>query len=754
LPSFASETRTAMLDIMAKQLHTCESAKVPTIEMKGSCRGVVFYSSGRTVENITKWSHFSLDSWEKQEGLADSLVNELTSSKSKYRGGFASGSRRLNSRATEACKNAAKTFACATHFPYCPYDNSGVAPIPVCQQTCVDVKYQCSLDNLDCSSNAGWRSNGNHCFQMPDGGSFLLSSEQGPYYYLPTWYLITSVFWTFLLILWCYLNFRDMKQCSKCHPAITARREAAEARAIAAGGPNRPRQPSIATRLHRFMLTVPFIKLLIVWFAAAFWIDCAATGLCSFWMGVFWVNMQLIYETSYILIFVLISKGWCITTAHLSREQWRSVLMSVCTFYMAESMLLVFKSYMQWSYWLFTALLYMSFLLTIFKNTQDNVSVIQRQLDHADNERLNVLGQLLLNKLMLLRLFQYILICYTIFELLIHTIFDAGMRELNTTIIAHETMEMVTACCLGYIICPNVLSRLYYQGLGPQMNATNEIIPFFQATLRYKGASKSHSTSNVDNINSEGKNELTATMDEAGAQNVNGSRSRRSSSSSSSSASIGDSKDFEKSLQKSTNVRRLSKLSKIRRLSKSSVSVASPLRSSLVSQGEMKEGGARINSSTIDNSPSDSTNSNNGGSSVVQIKPVHRPKWLLSQRNQGSEEGNSKTETATLVIVQNPSRVDIQMAARCRHTVGSYRMGIGPRSSVLISKQVSDDRSEYTDEDTSDSEDDEENVVIMRGRSNSSERRGSTNKNSYSRAVEMTTLSRRPPPPPPPPPTW
>jgi hypothetical protein len=286
------------------------------------------------------------------------------------------------------------------------------------------------------------------------------------------------------------------------------------------------------------------------------------------------------------------------------------------------------------------------------------------------------------------------------------------------------------------------------------MNATNEIIPFFQATLRYKGASKSHSTSNVDNINSEGKNELTATMDEAGAQNVNGSRSRRSSSSSSSSASIGDSKDFEKSLQKSTNVRRLSKLSKIRRLSKSSVSVASPLRSSLVSQGEMKEGGARINSSTIDNSPSDSTNSNNGGSSVVQIKPVHRPKWLLSQRNQGSEEGNSKTETATLVIVQNPSRVDIQMAARCRHTVGSYRMGIGPRSSVLISKQVSDDRSEYTDEDTSDSEDDEENVVIMRGRSNSSERRGSTNKNSYSRAVEMTTLSRRPPPPPPPPPTW
>ena len=415
---------------------TCESASVPATAMKSACRGLIFYSAGRNKMNTSQYSNFGLETWETQEGKADTLVGALLT-----------GNTRLGQ--TDSCATAAKAFSCALHFPYCPYALAGVSHIPACQTTCLEVQTQCGLkDSLDCSTTAGWRANGDHCFQMPNSGAFLLDSEQGPYYNLPGWYVSIAFIWTVLMCVWLYLNFRTHTRCSRCHACINPRAAtaaaaatvAAAAAAAAANTPPPPPPAPSATRLHRFMVAVPLIKVIIVWFAAAFWIGCESNGLCSFWIGVLWVNMQLIYETSYILVFVLISKGWCITTQYMTREQWRSVLMSVCIFYMAESMLLVFKSYLKWSYWMFTAVLYFSFIASIYQSTASNVAVLQRQLDLADGERLNVLAQLLLRKLMLLRLFQYLLCAYAISELLVHLIFDAGMKELNTTIVLHEGM--------------------------------------------------------------------------------------------------------------------------------------------------------------------------------------------------------------------------------------------------------------------------------------------------------------------------
>ena len=812
------------------EMYTCEGSSVPNTQMKESCRGIIFYSAGRIMENVTKWSNFGLDSWEQQEKKANTLVS-LINTGGFQANGFQNG--RQLADVTDACKEAAKTFSCAIHFPYCPFVGSGISHIPVCQRTCLEVKDHCGLTSLDCSLEAGWRAGGDHCFQMPDSGSFLLSTEQGPYYNLPSWYVAIALVWSLLLFLWCYFNYRDHKCCERCHPRATEqaaeRAAAASAAAALAGVPRPPVPPSIATRLHRFMISVPLIKLLIVWFAAGFWIGCEANGLCSFWTGVLWVNMQLIYETSYILIFVLISKGWCITTEHITREQWRSVLMSVCTFYMAESMLLVFKEYMQWTYWMFTAVLYLSFIFSIFRTTEEHVVVLQTQLDHADGERLNVLGQLLLKKLMLLRLFQYLLIGYTISELSIHFIFDAGMQELNTTIVLHEWMEIITAFCLGYICCPDVTSRLYYQGVGPRMNADMQIIPFFKATLIYGGGgggggggsihrptkeneqrlSTSSSTSSLTmiddvDINMVGQNELIATIDEDEEEKVHGggggsSGSRRSSFSKEENRGEQGGKE---ELQKSSHVRRLSKLSKLRRLSKSSVASTSSLRSSLVSngsggdgeneahgiEGEMKQDDRPRTETAGSRSRSDSTASAgsrrgsevHGGStsSVVEIKPVRRPRWLFAKRDLESKQGNTSNGMTTLVIVQNPSRVDIQMAARCMHTRGTYRIdGVIARrvrqnstSSRHLEAGGTDAESDASSDETSSDDD----VEIMRGRANSSDgnesRRSSTSsrRGSNNRAIEMTTFSsagsagrrvsgadnNRRAPPPPPPPTW
>jgi hypothetical protein len=97
------------------EMYTCEGSSVPNTQMKESCRGIIFYSAGRIMENVTKWSNFGLDSWEQQEKKANTLVS-LINTGGFQANGFQNG--RQLADVTDACKEAAKTFSCAIHFPY------------------------------------------------------------------------------------------------------------------------------------------------------------------------------------------------------------------------------------------------------------------------------------------------------------------------------------------------------------------------------------------------------------------------------------------------------------------------------------------------------------------------------------------------------------------------------------------------------------------------------------------------------------
>jgi len=627
----------------------------------------------------------------------------------------------------------------------------------------------------------------------------LLSTDVGPYYDLPSAYVVVAFVWSILVVGWLAGLLRH-------------------------GFSN-------ATRLHRFMLSVPLIKLFIVSVAASFWVGCERDGLCSFWLGVLWVNMQLIYETSYILIFVLLSKGWCITSEHLTRTEWRSVLMSVCIFYMAESMLLVFKEYMGWAYWVFTCILFGTFIVSIFRGVSEHVLVLRRQLDHADTERLNVLAQLVFGKLRVLRIFQYVLVFYSIMELVVHLIIDVGTNQLNTTMIMHEWVEIIVAVVLGYICVPNLTSSLYYQGLGPALNQNMRVIPFFKATLWYNNKTKTISTINTNNVTDQNDDEnqnRNTTEKSDGMEDVNimdidstvvaeaGEESMQGL------PQLGMSQEekekekqqFQKNTsnnQKSKHVRRLSFK---RRLSKrSSVASDSSLRSSMLDnegdnesntstnggEGETKNENSEVPSynNILDGASGASGESSDSNTMVsthsirpsqeaasatlqVEIQPIARPRWMFVKRDVDDER--SRSDRTTLVIVQNPSRVDIQMAARVTHSRGSFVIGnssrgrggsttskLRPKNATPLNRTPATNNdngngngnvqgsSEGSDEEEeSDESDDDE--ILMRGRANSSEdkRRRPSN---VSRDVEMTTIrrasgSRGRPAPPPAPPVW
>ena len=76
-----------------------------------------------------------------------------------------------------------------------------------------------------------------------------------------------------------------------------------------------------------------------------------------------------------------------------------------------------------------------TFIVSIFRGVSEHVLVLRRQLDHADTERLNVLAQLVFGKLRVLRIFQYVLVFYSIMELVVHLIIDVGTNQLNTTMV-------------------------------------------------------------------------------------------------------------------------------------------------------------------------------------------------------------------------------------------------------------------------------------------------------------------------------
>ena len=65
-----------------------------------------------------------------------------------------------------------------------------------------------------------------------------------------------------------------------------------------------------------------------------FWSTCNQRGACSFWIGVTWLNCQLVFEMLVFAGFTLIAKGW---------REWGNALILTCFFYILSSTLLALK---------------------------------------------------------------------------------------------------------------------------------------------------------------------------------------------------------------------------------------------------------------------------------------------------------------------------------------------------------------------------------------------------------------------------
>ena len=111
------------------------------------------------------------------------------------------------------------------------------------------------------------------------------------------------------------------------------------------------------------MLTlVPVMKVITEVVSCAWWTTCVQWGACSFWLGIITVNVELLFETVFFAAFVVLGKGWCVTREDLTRDEWRSLMISLCGFYLFDSLLLVFKEYIGFMFWLLTSILYFTLM--------------------------------------------------------------------------------------------------------------------------------------------------------------------------------------------------------------------------------------------------------------------------------------------------------------------------------------------------------------------------------------------------------
>jgi hypothetical protein len=63
------------------------------------------------------------------------------------------------------------------------------------------------------------------------------------------------------------------------------------------------------TPLTKLVSAVAVSKLLVLVFSITFWLTCLAWRMCSFWIAILWINVNLLYEITYFFCFLIVSKG-------------------------------------------------------------------------------------------------------------------------------------------------------------------------------------------------------------------------------------------------------------------------------------------------------------------------------------------------------------------------------------------------------------------------------------------------------------
>eukprot|EP00947_MAST-08B_sp_MAST-8B-sp1_P003781 g3781.t1 len=337
---------------------SCEGATKPAFFRGAFCAGAGKYDAARRFRNISQWD---FESYEEQEKRAMQLFTELTGVDDlQFALSYGASSSKSRNGISLDCLTFVKDLVCSQHFPQCLVPKARVSYRGVCGYQCVSVFLDLDMEMSARRYCGSYGLTDRSCYEFEMDGLTFLDRDKMPIHMLPGLYAVLGAIWTLLCVAW-LLN--------------------------ACACPSR----AYASPLSRMLTAIPLLKVVLVLTTMGWWSTCAQWGgACSFWLGIVVVNIELLFETAFFTAFVLVAKGWCITREDMPRDEWRSLLLALCGFYLVDSLILVFRSYMGFVIsWIFTALVYLSLLVFVHRGVQRNLRTlrsIMHVIQMADSE--------------------------------------------------------------------------------------------------------------------------------------------------------------------------------------------------------------------------------------------------------------------------------------------------------------------------------------------------------------------------------
>jgi hypothetical protein len=352
------------------------------------------------------------------------------------------------SASTKMCKDVSKRFACVQAFPECPLVGSSFSSIGYflpCKLLCQQMNKIC-LTSISCE-----RFPSKDCDIYLPPNYFALSSDQGPYDPLTAVYAFVLSCWILMTIAWCYTTFFVYADTS--------------------------------VTLCKFVAGVPILKSITVLLGVVFWSTCNSWLMCSYWIGVSFMNIHLIYETIALMVFLLVAKGWSITRLRITIEDWRLVIILICFFYVAMSIILVLENNAlnRNGFWIAVGIVYGIMYYFIFANVLKQLRRLSIQVSLLESTMPRpIVGPLLEKYRMYVLLLILIFIALAI-EITCHSII-ATSGSMWKTMCVYEVSNMLIFLTMGLIFRPREHSPFFFMIPARLDDARTRAIATIEAT--------------------------------------------------------------------------------------------------------------------------------------------------------------------------------------------------------------------------------------------------------------------------------
>lgn len=174
--------------------------------------------------------------------------------------------------------------------------------------------------------------------------------------------------------------------------------------------------------------------------------SCLNLSTCSFWVAFGVFVTRIFFETSCFIGFLLISHGYCIMYEQLSVSERRSIAGLSSLLYLT---LTGYKAAVP-QFSVLVVAIYIILLYVIFLRVSKNLNVLREQLQHIQEEGVQVMHSAVHTKYSMFKKFQGAMAIIVVAELLMHTRADGVANEYWIRLLVREWIEIAIFFYIGW----------------------------------------------------------------------------------------------------------------------------------------------------------------------------------------------------------------------------------------------------------------------------------------------------------------